>query len=85
MIKLARKASSKLRGTAKNNIPTGNTFIFHITIHIKTKPKNHERNVVCIIENFFAIMNIEMAKHSDQSPQTAPLTGSEGNVNPSDW
>jgi hypothetical protein len=46
MIKLAKKASNKLNGTAKSKIPIGSTLKFQITIHIKTKPANQERKVV---------------------------------------
>jgi len=57
--------------------------MFHMTIHINTKPTNQERKVVCRSENFFDMINIAIAKHNDQTPQTAPFTGSEGNVSPS--
>jgi hypothetical protein len=46
MIKLARKDSSKLNGTAKTNILVGNTLKFHATTHINTNPTNQERRVV---------------------------------------
>jgi hypothetical protein len=46
IIRLAKKASNKLNGTAYSNIPTGSTLIFQITIHIKTKPTNQERKAV---------------------------------------
>lgn len=83
MIKLAKKASNKLKGTAKTNSPTGSTLIFQITIHINTKPANQDRKVVWSNENFFDIMNIAIAKHNDQIPQTALLIGPEGNTSPS--
>lgn len=83
MIKLAKNASNKLSGIAKGNIPIGRILIFPITIHINAKPTNHERNVVCNNENFFEIINIEMAKHKDHKPQTAPLIGAEGKMSPS--
>ena len=82
MITLAINASSKLNGTAKNNILYGSTFMFPMTIHINTNPTNQDRKVVCNNENFFARMNTATAKHKDQSPQIAPLIGSEGNTSP---
>jgi len=83
IIRLARNASNKLNGIAKKRIPNGKTPIFPELIHINTNPANHERRVVCCNENFFAIINIAIAKHNDQIPQTAPFIGSDGNTSPS--
>lgn len=83
MIRLARNASNKLKGIAKDRIPNGNTPIFPELIHINTNPTNHESKVVSSKENFFAMINTAMAKHRDQIPQTAPFTGSDGNTSPS--
>ena len=82
MITLAINASSKLNGTAKNNILYGSTFMFPMTIHINTNPTNQDRKVVCNNENFFEVMNIAAAKQKDQSPQITPLIGSEENTCP---
>ena len=56
MIKDAKNVSIILRGSAKNNILKGSTFIFSNTSHINIKPKNQAIKVVCINENFSAIM-----------------------------
>ena len=82
-MKDAKKASSKLSGTAMNNIPYGKTSKLPMTTHINTKPTNQERNVVCIKVNFFEMINMAMANNNDHSPQTAPLIGSEGKTRPS--
>ena len=84
MISDARKASSKLNGMAKVSSPKGSTPILPITTHIITKPTNQENKVVCTSENFRDRMKMVNAKSNDHKPQTAPLTGSEGNVIPSD-
>jgi len=45
-IKLATKDSRKLSGMAKGSSPAGRTPMFHVMIHIKTKPTNHDKMVV---------------------------------------
>jgi hypothetical protein len=81
-IRLARNASNKLNGIANGSIPSGKTSIFAITSHINTNPTNHEMSVVCNNENFFAIINMVIAKHNDHNPQMAPFTGSDGKTKP---
>ncbi|MCX6283106.1 MAG: hypothetical protein NTW31_02560, partial [Bacteroidetes bacterium] len=85
IIRVAIKDSRILKGIANNNIPQGNTPRLPITTHIIMNARNHERNVVWSMLNFFAIIYIATAKKSDQIPHTAPLTGSEGKVRPSAW
>jgi hypothetical protein len=82
IIKAARKASKMLKGTAIYKSPNGSTLIFATTNHIRTKATNHERKVVCNKENFFEIIKMAMAKHKDQTPQTAPFMGSAGKTIP---
>jgi hypothetical protein len=82
IIKVAKKASSKLNGRAAYSSPKGKTPIFPTTTQIKTKATNHERKTLCIKENFLEIIKIAIAKNKDQIPQTAPLIGSDGKISP---
>lgn len=84
-MKLAKNASNKLKGIAISKIPKGRTPKLPITSHINTNPTNHDRNVVCSKVNFLLKIKIAIAKHNDQIPQTAPLIGCSGNVNPKFW
>jgi len=77
-----RNASSRLKGIAKERIPSGKTPKFPTATHINTKPTNHERSVVCSNENFLDMMKIAVAYSKDQIPQTAPFIGSEGKIIP---
>jgi hypothetical protein len=81
-MRLAKNTSNKLSGMANGRIPNGKTFIFPTTSHISTNPTNHEIRVVCNSVNFFAIINMAIAKHNDHNPQTIPLIVSEGNTRP---
>lgn len=67
---------------ANNNIPFGNTPKLPMTTHIKTKATNQDKNVVCSNVNFLAMKKIVIANSKDQIPQTAPLMGAEGKINP---
>ena len=84
VINAATNASNTLKGTAILKILRGSTLMFQITIHIKTKPTNQPRKTVCSRVNFLAMINKAVANSKDQTPHMAPLTGSEGNVNPRD-
>jgi hypothetical protein len=81
-MKVAKNASSKLKGMAKYKILNGKIPIFPKTTHIKTNPTNQVIKVVCIRLNFLEIMKIAMANRKDHSPQMAPLIGSDGNTMP---
>lgn len=83
MIKLAKYASSMLKGMAAGNISKGKKPRFPVTSHINTKPTNQDKKVVCTKVNFLLIMKIKTAKQKDQIPHTAPLTGNSGNISPS--
>ena len=83
IIKLAKNTSSKLNGMAIGKIPKGRIPKFPKTNHINTNPTNQDKNVVLANENFWAIKYIAMAKHKDQTPQIAPLTGCSGKIIPS--
>jgi len=82
MIKLARKASSRLKGIAKGRMPAGRTLRFQTTAYMCQKPVNQARNGVCIRLNFLEIIKMAMANISDHKPHMAPFNGSDGKTRP---
>jgi len=82
MMTAAMSASRRLSGTAKKKMPVGSTPRLYVTTHIMTNPVNHERSVVWMTVNFFSMMKMAMANRSDQNTQSAPFTGSDGNIIP---
>jgi hypothetical protein len=82
IIRAAIRTSTKLRGTAKYNIPKGSTLMFPTTSHMSINPTNQAKRTVCQKENLRRIIKTAIAKQSDQIPQTAPFIGSEGNIRP---